>query len=81
MGDWLEVGGELDVLADLFGEAVDNQLVRRLLLELQSEHLLEHILQVLVNQLEDLLGVLDMKTLLQEVFELIVLVLEGLVEV
>lgn len=81
MGDWLEVGGELDVLADLFGEAVDNQLVRRLLLELQSEHLLEHILQVLVNQFEDLLGVLDMKTLLQEVFELIVLVLEGLVEV
>lgn len=81
MGDWLEVGGELDVFTDLFGEAVDNQLVRRLLLELQSEHLLEHILQVLVNQFEDLLGVLDMKTLLQEVFELIVLVLEGLVEV
>ena len=70
-----------DVLAYLCLERVYDELVRRLLLKLQREDLLEYLPQVLRNHFKDLLGVLYRQPLPQEVLELIVLVLEFFVEI
>lgn len=81
VGHGLQVLVQDNILADLGLQRVDDQFVRRLLLELKCEYLLENFPEILGYHLEYFLGVLDGQSLPQKVLELIVLVLELLVEV
>lgn len=81
MSNGLQVLVQLDVLSNFGLQRVDDQLVRRLLLELKREHFLEHLTQILGDHLEYFLGVFDGQSLAQKVLELVVLVLELFVEI
>ena len=70
-----------DFLLHFILEPLDDGVVRGRFIELECEHFLENSSDAIRNHLVDFLRVLDLQPLQQEVFELVVHVLELLVEV
>lgn len=77
----LHLGSELNILLDLTLDGINDELIRRLLLKLKSENLLEHFPKIFRNNSEYFLSIFNFETFPEEIFELITSILELFVEI